>query len=127
MRYLSVLACGVGFAFAGGCVSRELFIDSTPRGARAFVNGRHVGSTPVSVPFRHYGDYAIEVSLEGRAPARAVEAIRPPWYCRFPLGLFSELLLPVRIRDHRAVHYDLPEHSLPDKRELLESAARKAE
>jgi hypothetical protein len=127
VRHLTAALLLLGASACGACVSRELHIDSSPAGARAFLNGLEVGTTPVSVPFRHYGEYVIEVNADGREPVRTVESIRAPWYCRFPLGLFSELLLPLKIQDYRYRHYDLKERTLPAKGALLDNAKRKAD
>jgi hypothetical protein len=110
-----------------GCITRTLTIESEPSGAKAFVNGRAVGTTPVSIPFRHYGVYRIEVRSEGRRPLCTEESILAPWYARFPLCLFSELLLPWRIRDERCVRYELAEARLPERDALVARAADRTE
>jgi hypothetical protein len=105
-----------------GCISRSVLVESEPAGAEVRLNGVAVGETPVLVPFKQYGVYSVELTKEGRATVRAREKILAPWYARFPLCLFSELLLPGRIRDERRLSYRLSEPAPADRAGLLERA-----
>jgi len=122
-------AIAVAFAasVAAGCVERTLVIESDPPGAEVRLNGARVGVTPVQVPFRHYGVYDVEVRKDGFETVREAEPVLAPWWGRFPLGVFSELLWPGRIRDVRFLKYDLAPPTMPDRAGLLERADAAAE
>jgi len=45
-----------------------LVLDSRPSGANAFVDGRAVGKTPVSVPGVKAGDHTVRFELAGHFP-----------------------------------------------------------
>ena len=47
----------------GGCVERKLVIGSSPEGALLQVNDVEIGRTPVTVPFKWYGDYDLRFHL----------------------------------------------------------------
>lgn len=116
----------VGFilaaSVAAGCVERTLVIESDPPGAEVRLNGSVVGRTPVHVPFRHYGVYDVEVRKEGFEPVREGAPVMAPWWARFPVGVFTELLWPGRIRDVHFLRYDLAPPAMPDRAKLLERA-----
>ena len=107
---------------AAGCVERTLVIESDPPGAEVRLNGERVGTTPVHVPFRHYGVYDVEVRKEGFEPVREGARVPAPWWARFPLGVFTELLWPGRIRDVHFLTYALAPPAMPDRAKLLERA-----
>lgn len=106
-----------------GCVRRVLAIDSHPPGARVTVNGHNVGTTPTGpIPFQHYGRYEIIVERDGYLPLRVSENIRAPWYTRFPVDLFTELLWPGRIQDRHALSYRLQPAVAPNRSKVLRRA-----
>ncbi len=116
----------IGLVFAAsvsvGCVERTLVIESDPSGAEVRLNGAIVGKTPVTVPFRHYGVYDVEVRKDGFEPVREAAPVLAPWWARFPLGIFTELLWPGRIQDMHYLRYDLAPPAMPDRAKLLERA-----
>ena len=109
-------------ASATGCVERTLVIESDPPGAEVRLNGRAAGETPARVPFRHYGVYDVELRKEGFETVRAAEEVLAPWWARFPLGVFTELVWPGRIRDVRFLKYALAPPAMPERENLLERA-----
>jgi len=122
-------AIAVAFAasVAAGCVERTLVIESDPPGAEVRLNGARVGVTPVQVPCRHYGVYDVEVRKDGFETVREAEPVLAPWWGRFPLGVFSELLWPGRIRGVRFLKYDLAPPTMPERAGLLKRADAAAE
>lgn len=83
-----------------GCVRRQLEILSRPPGATVTFDGKVLEQrTPVRVPFTWYGTHEIILEKEGYHRERLVAHVRPPWYERFPIDLFSENLWPGRIAD----------------------------
>jgi hypothetical protein len=107
---------------SAGCVERTLIIESNPSGAQVRLNGQRVGKTPLRVPFRHYGIYDVEVRHDGFEPIREAASVLAPWWARFPLGIFSELLWPGRIQDVHFLKYDLKAPAMPDRAKLLKRA-----
>ncbi len=78
--------------------------------APVWVDERYVGLTPVDVEFYHYGNRRIRVgpirNEKNKIIYQSSEAIfrlKPPWYQRFPLDFFSEVLWPFTITDQH--HY----------------------
>jgi hypothetical protein len=109
-----------------GCIERALLIESEPPGAEVVLNGLPAGSTPVRVPFLHYGLYEVELRKEGFEALSVEEPVPAPWWARFPAGLFTEFLWPGRIRDERKLYYELGEPAMPDRTGLLERASAAA-
>jgi hypothetical protein len=101
----------VGLALCVGSAScqarRTLVVTSEPVGAEVRLDGRSVGLTPVTIEFQHYGTRRVTLYLTGYITHSEVIEMTPPWYGRFPLDLFSEVLVPVGWRDEHVVHADL--------------------
>ena len=89
-----------------GCVEQRLVIRSNPPGARAFVNGRLAGETPVTTGFDWYTNYQIHVEHPGYLSVDAREMVRSPWYMWMPLDALTEAL-PWRVVDERQFAYEL--------------------
>ncbi|MCF6158156.1 MAG: PEGA domain-containing protein [wastewater metagenome] len=96
-----------------GCVLRSLTIDSEPSGAMVYLDNELIGETPVTTTFTYYGTRKIvleKTDSEGRLLyERKVfyEKIQPPVYQIFPLDFFSELLIPVKLKDEHYLYYEL--------------------
>lgn len=103
-----------------GCVERKMMIRSDPEGAPAWVDEEPVGTTPVEVPFEHYGRRRIRVgpitdeagSVQYLEAERMLETV-PPWYELFPLDFFSEVLWPGTLVDKHRIDVQL---SAPEER-----------
>lgn len=75
--------------------SRVMEIDSDPPGALVRLDEEVIGRTPLEYEFIHYGRRRLTLYLPGyRTWSRRIEP-RPPWYSRFPLDFFTEVLLPM--------------------------------
>lgn len=109
---------------SSGCVVRELIIKSDPPGATVYLNGRKTGVTPLTKTFDFYGARQVELRLDGYKTTREIVSPSVPWYEFFPLDLFFELLLPVRLYNRHEYTYTL--EALPDRppRELLKRASK---
>jgi hypothetical protein len=46
----------------------SLFVDSRPRGATVYVDGRSVGQTPLSLPEMSIGAHAVRLEMAGKRP-----------------------------------------------------------
>jgi hypothetical protein len=61
------VACLLLLGLLGGCsMQRSVTIDSDPTGAAIWVNGvKQPGTTPVTIPFSHYGRFDVRVEKPG--------------------------------------------------------------
>jgi hypothetical protein len=59
------------------------------------IDEEYKGRTPLTLPFLHYGDRRVSLYLAGYLASSEVLTLSPPWYGRFPLDIFSEVLIPV--------------------------------
>jgi hypothetical protein len=119
MRWIATLA--VAAAALGGCVEREMKITTEPAGALVYVSDREVGRTPLALPFTWYGDYDIQISLEGYTSIRTNAEISPPWYEVPPLDLLSHMA-PWTYRDQRYLHYKLEKQEQLTDEQLIKQA-----
>jgi hypothetical protein len=113
-------------ALAGCRAERLLRITSDPPAAGVWVDDSYRGTTPLDLPFEHYGTRRVTYRLEGHGTASLRVVVAPPWYARFPVDLFSEVLMPVGWRDEHSVHVVLrassDELSVPMIRSVLDRA-----
>jgi serine/threonine-protein kinase len=49
----------------------SLYVDSRPRGATVFLDGKSVGQTPVSVPDVQVGSHVVRIEMDGKRPVTA--------------------------------------------------------
>ena len=54
----------------------SLFVDSRPRGARVFVDGRSVGQTPLSLPEMSVGSHQVRIEMAGKQPWTSTAMVR---------------------------------------------------
>ncbi|MEM6675721.1 MAG: PEGA domain-containing protein [Planctomycetota bacterium] len=89
-------------AVAAGCRGdRLLRVESTPPGATVRLDDVVIGRTPLEVPFGHYGRRRLSLYRPGyRTHTESLE-LKTPWYARFPIDVFTEVLLPLDIDDVR--------------------------
>lgn len=92
------LAILVSIALLGGCVERRIWIESSPPGARVWLNGSELGRTPVDVSFTHEGTYDVRLELEGHEPLICGATTDGPIWDQPPLDFFAEVL-PVDARN----------------------------
>ena len=112
-----VLPC----VFLSSCVERLLKIRTNPEGAEVWVNGELVrvknkddkspptlaGKTPIDVPFDFHGTFDIEVRVDRYTSERRLVEISAPWYAFPPVDLLVEVLLPVPIKEHHLIEFEL--------------------
>ena len=123
MRHCLVLALAAT-VFCGGCVVRELIVNSDPPGAAVYINGREEGRTPLTKTFDFYGARELTLRLDGYETASEVVTPSVPWYEYFPIDFVTEILLPLRLYDRHEYSFTL--EPLPDRAPpgLLERADR---
>lgn len=96
-----------------GCVERTMTITSQPTGALVYLNGEEVGRTPLTRDFLWYGNYDVQVRHDGHETLDTTEWVVAPWWQWPPFDLVAEIL-PLRLTDHRNLHYELAETSPTD-------------
>ena len=90
-----------------GCVERALVIESEPPGAEVWMDGEKAGTTPIRIPFVHYGGREITLTKGGYALEKGVHPVKPPWYERFPIDFLTENLWPWTLVDERKFSFAL--------------------
>lgn len=112
------LVCAGLTALLSGCVERRFVIESTPPGAKVYVNNRPVGFTPVDYPFTYYGTYLITMELDGHQTRHIEQRIAPPWYAYPPIDFAAENLNPWKVSDVRRLSFEMTPMSRPNLDEL---------
>lgn len=107
-----IIFCLLSFT-ACGCVLRSLTIDSEPSGAMVYLDDEPIGETPVTTTFTYYGTRKItleKTDSEGRLLYErkiVYEKIKTPFYQIVPLDFFSEIVIPVNLKDEHRFTYQL--------------------
>lgn len=108
---LPLLAAGC--LLSAGCISRTLEIKTTPPGARVFVEGEEIGTTPAVYTFNHYGPRTLLLTLETQddesvdyAPIEETIHLDCPWWGYFPIDLVAEIM-PFTITDTHYAEYTM--------------------
>lgn len=115
-----------------GCVERVLLVRSDPPGARVFLDGEDVGTTPARIPFEFYGTRELMVRMEetdkrgerSLAPETRLVKVRAPWHQWFPFDLATEFLWPGTIVDEHVVEFTLEPRDYDTWRANYEEGAR---
>ncbi|MCX7665654.1 MAG: PEGA domain-containing protein [Gemmataceae bacterium] len=108
---------------ATGCVERRLIVETTPPGARVFVNDVDYGISPAYVPFTYYGTYNFRIMADGYQTQTFQKRIKAPWYAYPPFDFFVETFWPFQISDIRPVAFDLMPAPPPDLARLKAEGA----
>ena len=108
------VACCMSLLFLlPGCIHRSLTIQTTPPGAKVYVNDELKGESPVTYDFTWYGWYRLTLRRDGFERMDDRKFLRAPVYFWIPFDLFMELL-PLSVRDARTWSYTLtPSRELP--------------
>ncbi|UCF00389.1 MAG: PEGA domain-containing protein [Planctomycetota bacterium] len=106
----------------GGCVERQLTINTEPQEAIVFLNDEEVGVSPVTVSFEWYGDYNVRISKEGYQTLKTHRKLESPWYDDFPFDFFASVLNPERIVDTYEWTFTLCPQEQPTREELIQNA-----
>lgn len=99
----AALAAGLG---GGGCVEREIQVNSEPQGALVYLNDQEVGRTPLRQDFTWYGTYDVSVRKEGYQTLKTTSPVIAPWWQWVPFDFIAEVL-PFRLKDTHALGYTL--------------------
>lgn len=107
-----------------GCVERKLTINTEPKGARVVLNDEEIGTSPVTVGFNWYGDYAVRISKEGYETLNTHRKLKAPWYDHFPFDFFAQILNPCRIVDSYEWTFELSPKKEVSREELIQKAEK---
>lgn len=94
-------------ALVGCRSSRVLKITSDPPGAEVRLDDRLMGTTPLEVPFLHYGTRRVTFYLEDHLTTSRIVDLEPEWYSAFPADYLSEVIVPVGTTYEKALHAEL--------------------
>jgi len=92
--------------FVPGCVEQTMTIQSDPPGALVYMNDQELGRTPLTKDFTWYGDYDVQVRMEGYETLKTHQMIIAPAWNWVPFDLVANLL-PMNVKDHRDLKYTL--------------------
>lgn len=119
-------ALALAFVGSGCAVKRELVVLSDPPGAQVRLDDEIVGWTPYTTTFEAYGTRRVTLYRDGYHTHSQLVELLPPWYGRFPLDIFSEILIPVGWHDRHEVRITLEpeggEVTVPDLEAVLRDA-----
>lgn len=89
-----------------GCVEQTMDIQSDPPGALVSLNDQELGRTPMTRDFKWYGDYDVQLRLEGYETLKTHQKVIAPAWNWVPFDLLAQLL-PFTFKDHRSLTYAL--------------------
>ena len=116
-----------GGLLVAGCVERKLTINTEPRGAKVILNDEEIGTSPVTVGFNWYGDYAVRIIKEGYETLNTHRKLKAPWYDYFPFDFFAQILNPSRTVDSYEWTFELSPKKEMSREELLQNAKQMKE
>ncbi len=76
--------------FYAGCVERKITIITDPPGALVALNDEEIGTSPVTVGFEWYGDFAVRISKEGYQTLHTHQNLKRPLKDVFPFDLMAD-------------------------------------
>ena len=106
----------------GGCVERELTINTDPQGALVTLNDEEIGESPTAVSFQWYGHYTIRISKAGYETLNTHRELKGPWYDGFPFDFFAQIVNPKRIVDSYEWTFELEPKRQISRDELIQKA-----
>jgi len=122
-RITLTILLAVVLAAGTGCIKRTISVRSDPPGALVYLDGLEVGKTPLNgVRFHFYGTREFALYKNGYLVERRTVEIDTPWHSYFPLDIFTELLTPWRIDDHRDFYFAMKRTEHPERETVLRHA-----
>lgn len=116
--YFFVICVILGFCV--GCVERKLTIVTEPSGALVSLNDEEIGTSPVTVGFEWYGDYAVRISKDGYQTLSTHQKLKRPLKDVFPFDIFADTFT-TKI-DEYTWNFKLEPYKPVEKDELIKSA-----
>jgi hypothetical protein len=105
-----------------GCVERKLTINTEPQGALVTLNDEQIGVSPVTVPFKWYGNYGVRITKDGYETLDTARELKPPLHDFPPFDFFAQVLYPGRIADSYEWTFELQPRQYPTREQVLQSA-----
>jgi hypothetical protein len=104
-------------------VDRRFVITSDPPGAIVYdEKNQPMGAAPADRQFTYYGKYRFTLVKDGYETMIVDEHVRAPWYEWIGLDFFSEIVVPIKLRDVRRFHYVMqPVKNIPPEDVLNEA------
>jgi len=109
------------FCLCSGCVERKLTIVTEPEGALVALNDEEIGTSPVTVGFEWYGDYAVRITRDGYQTLNTHQNLKRPLRDKFPFDLLADMFI-TKI-DAYSWTFKLEPYQQTQKDELIKSAA----
>lgn len=111
-----------------GCVERKMTIRSIPPGAELFLDGQRIGPTPVVLPFTEYGVREMVLRKPGYHVSRRLVEMEEPYFQKFPVDFYYEVLTKDLYQDHREYQFVLDPNTAEDlSRETVDQQLKLAE
>lgn len=113
-----------------GCVSRRMMVMSDPPGALVLLEGKEIGTTPVSVDFTYYGTRELTLIKDGYETLTVQQKVPTPWYQMPVVEFFADNFTPGHITDRHQFRYAMqpqrivPNSELQRRAEMLRGEAR---
>lgn len=108
------------FCFFAGCVERKLTIVTEPSGALVALNDEEIGTSPVTVGFEWYGDYAVRITKDGYQTLSTHQNLKRPLKDVFPFDLLADMFT-TKIDEYNWT-FKLDPYQQIQKDELIKSA-----
>ena len=122
MKYAGILWVAAIMMLSAGCVERKLTIVTQPENAVVWLNDEEIGTTPVTVDFKWYGDYRVRIEKSGYMIVNTHQKLKPPLYDYFPIDFFAQHIWPGRIINHNVWNYTMMPYEAPNSEELVQAA-----
>ncbi|MEZ6003459.1 MAG: PEGA domain-containing protein [Planctomycetota bacterium] len=106
---------------------RYLSVTSEPSGALVRLDENVIGTTPLEYPFEHYGHRRLSLYLPGYQSYSQPIYLREPWHARFPIDIFTEVLIPMGLTYRKDFHAALVPDDGQRVLETLDEFADRAE
>ncbi|MBN2133331.1 MAG: PEGA domain-containing protein [Sedimentisphaerales bacterium] len=116
-----VVAC-LAALLPGGCVERKLTINTEPQGALVTLNDEQIGVSPVTVPFKWYGNYGVRLTKDGYETLDTARELKPPLHDFPPFDFVAQILYPGRIVDSYEWTFELQPREYPTREQVLKDA-----
>ncbi len=113
-----------------GCVSRRMMVYSDPPGALVLLEGKEIGTTPVSVDFTYYGTRELTLIKDGYETLTVQQKVAAPWYQMPVVEFFADNFTPGNVTDRQQFRYAMqpqrlvPNAELQRRGEMLRGEAR---
>jgi hypothetical protein len=101
-----IAAAALAAAGVPGCVEQTMTIQSDPPNALIYLNDQELGRTPVTRDFKWYGDYDVQLRLEGYQSVKTHQSLVAPAWNWVPFDLLANLV-PFTLKDHKSLVYTL--------------------